>query len=77
MSSREDLRAELEVLLGAVRSLSPDTDHYLAETFVSHLEEQPTQRVRLAGLIRNIPRRLTVLVLAVALAIGAPLAIHT
>jgi RNase P subunit RPR2 len=76
MSSHEDLREELEVLLGAARHLAPETDRYLAERFVTHLER--TSRRRHLRLPRvNIRRRLTAGILAFAVVIlGTPIAIR-
>src|SRR5947209_20517341 len=77
MLTRDDLRDELEVLLGAARSLSPDTDSYLAETFLSRIERQRTLRMRLSMPALRIRRRLIAVLLALALlAIGTPLTIR-
>lgn len=76
MPSHEELRDEVEILLGAARGLAPDTDRYLAETFVSRIERRRPAHVAVLNRLMSAPRRAAALALAVVLAIGTPLAIH-
>ena len=80
MSTRDDLRQEVEVLLGAARELPPDVDPYLAERFLSQLEQRRiVPRPHRLPAVR-IRRRATALLLALAvLALGGSVTIlqHT
>ncbi len=76
MSKQDELRDEVEALLRAARTLSPDTDSYLAETFVSRLDHRRTRTIQLRIPSLRLPRRLAALLAVATLAVGGPLAIH-
>lgn len=76
MPTHEELCDEVEILLGAARGLAPDTDRYLAETFVSRLEKRRMAHLAVLDRLVHAPRRAAALALALVLAIGTPLALH-
>ena len=77
MSRKDELRSELEVLLRTARELPPDTDAYLAETFIRQLERTKRPRSWLLVPKTRVRSRLGAMLLAlVALAVGGPLALR-
>lgn len=76
-SRKDELRNELEILLGAARNLTPDTDAYLAERFVALLDRGRTAKAAWKRSVFRLRGRLAAVLIALALlATGGPLALH-
>lgn len=76
MSTRDELHDELEALLGAARTLPPETDSYLADTFVAQLDHRGTRSHLLRVPALRRPRRVAAILALAVLAVGGPLTIH-